>query len=50
MPARFEATQYRASPLGNWKVKNMNMSGSIQSIIWLVCRCLGSADMGVVIF
>ena len=50
MPARFEATQYRANPLGNWNVKNMNMSGSIQSIIWLVCRCLGSADMGVVIF
>lgn len=50
MPARFEATQYRASPLGNWKVKNMNIKGSIQSIIWLVCRCRGSADMGVVIF
>jgi hypothetical protein len=36
MPMRFENRMYTASPAGNWKVKNPNITGIIQSMIWFV--------------
>ena len=36
MPARFENRMYTASPAGNWNVKKPNITGIIQSMIWLV--------------
>jgi hypothetical protein len=50
MPTTFETIQYRASPAGNWNVKNPNISGIIHSIIRLVDACLASADGIVLIF
>ena len=45
-----EITQYNASPLGNVKVKNPNISGIIHNIMRLVDACLGSAAGMVLIF
>jgi len=36
MPITFEKRMNKARPAGNWNVKNPNMIGSIQSIIWFV--------------
>ena len=50
IPTMLEMTQYRASPLSNWVVKNPNISGIIHNIMRLVDCCLGSADGIVVTF
>ena len=41
---------YTARPAGNWNVKNPNITGIIQSMIWLVCAWRGSVLRTVVIF
>ena len=46
----FDATQYRARPLGNCRVKKANIRGIIQSIIRPWACWAGSADSGVIIF
>ena len=46
----FEKRMYTASPAGNCHVKMANITGIIQSIIWLVDCCRGSVAAGVVIF
>lgn len=38
------------SPAGNCRVKNPNIIGIIQSMIWFVCACRGSDVSGVIIF
>ena len=50
MPTRFENRMYTASPAGNWNVKNPNITGIIQSMIWLVWDWRGSVLRAVVIF
>ena len=49
-PMTLETTQYRASPLGNCRLKKPNIRGIIQSIIRFVDSCLASAAGIVVIF
>ena len=50
MPIRLETTQYRASPLGNEKVRNASMRGIIHNSMLLVEACLASVVGIIVIF
>ena len=50
MPTMFDTTQYNASPLSNWVVKNPNINGIIHNIMRLVDACLESAAGMVVSF
>jgi YidC/Oxa1 family membrane protein insertase len=50
IPAKFEMTQYSASPLGNCSEKNPNIKGIIHNIIRFVDACLSSMAGIVVIF
>jgi hypothetical protein len=45
-----DATQYRERPLGREKEKNISIIGISQSIIWVVCACLGSAGWTMDVF
>ncbi len=49
-PIAFEATQYRARPLGKVNEKKASIMGIIHSIMLLVDRCLSSVAGIIVIF